>query len=44
MRSQGGWSQVLAMRRRGQKEEYDDRIPGSGSFVNGIRSKALENK
>ncbi len=35
-RSQGGWSQVLAMRRRGQKEEYDQRILGGGEFVNKI--------
>jgi len=36
IRSQGGWSQVIGMRRRGQREEYDDRILGSGSFVNAI--------
>ncbi len=36
IRSRGGWSQVMAMRRRGQKEEYDDRILGSGSFVTSI--------
>jgi putative transposase len=36
IRSHGGWSQVQAMQRRGQKEEYDDRILGSGSFVNAI--------
>ncbi len=42
IRSQGGWSQVLAMRRRGQKEEYDDRILGSGSFVNTIFKEAEE--
>mgnify|MGYP001593866338 CR=1 FL=1 len=36
IRSQGGWSQVLAMRRRGQKEEYDERILGSGDFINAI--------
>jgi len=36
IRSQGGWSQVLAMRRRGRKEEYDERILGSGDFVNRI--------
>jgi REP element-mobilizing transposase RayT len=36
VRSQGGWSHVISMRRRGQREEYDDRILGSGSFVNAI--------
>ncbi len=40
IRSQGGWSQVLAMRRRGEREEYDDRILGSGSFVNAIFKEA----
>jgi len=39
-RSQGGWSQVLAMRRRGQQEEYDERILGSGDFVTGILKEA----
>lgn len=29
IKSQGGWSQVMAMRRRGQKEEYDERILGA---------------
>lgn len=36
IRSQGGWSQVLAIRRRGQKEEFDERILGGGDFVNKI--------
>jgi putative transposase len=40
IRSQGGWSHVVAMRRRGQREEYDDRILGSGSFVNEIIKEA----
>jgi REP element-mobilizing transposase RayT len=40
IRSQGGWSQVIAMRRRGQKEEYDDRILGGGAFVNAIFKEA----
>jgi chromosomal replication initiation ATPase DnaA len=31
---------VLAMRRRGKREEYDDRILGSGSFVNSIFQEA----
>jgi hypothetical protein len=40
VRSQGGWSQVLAMRRRGQKEEFDQRILGGGEFVNQIMREA----
>jgi putative transposase len=36
IRSQGGWSQVMAMRRRGGKEEYDERILGGGDFVTAI--------
>jgi hypothetical protein len=36
IRSHGGWSQVMAMRRRGQKEEYDERILGGGNFVAAI--------
>jgi putative transposase len=44
IRSQGGWSHVIAMRRRGQREEYDDRILGSGSFVNDIFFKEAEDR
>jgi putative transposase len=40
IRSQGGWSQVMAMRRRGQKEEYDERILGGGEFVTAIFKEA----
>jgi hypothetical protein len=40
IRSQGGWSHVIGMRRRGQREEYDDRILGSGSFVSEIFKEA----
>ncbi len=36
IRSQGGWSQVLALRRRGQKQEYDERILGGGDFVSKV--------
>jgi len=42
IRSMGGWSQVLAMRRRGQKEEFDERILGGGDFVNNILKKIEE--
>ncbi|HAK59751.1 MAG TPA: hypothetical protein DCO77_05125 [Nitrospiraceae bacterium] len=44
VRSQGGWSQVMAKRRRGQKEEYDERILGSGDFVHAIVKEAEENQ
>jgi hypothetical protein len=40
VRSRGGWSQVLAMRGRGEKEEYDERILGGGDFVNTVLSEA----
>ena len=36
LRSQGGWSQVLGMQGKDRKEEYDQRIPGSGEFVQDI--------
>ena len=36
IRSQGGWSRVLALRRAGRKEESDERILGSGDFVHAI--------
>jgi putative transposase len=42
VRSQGGWSQVLSMRRKGSKEESDERILGSGDFVNAILKEAEE--
>jgi putative transposase len=36
LRSLGGWSQVIARRRSGKKEEGDERILGSGDFVHAI--------
>ncbi len=42
IRSKGGWSQVLSARRKGQKEEFDERILGSGDFVNAILKEAEE--
>lgn len=33
IRSQGGWSQVVSMRKRGRRELSDERILGSGDFV-----------
>lgn len=42
IRSRGGWSQVLAARRSGRKEEADERILGTGDFVNDILKEAEE--
>ena len=42
IRSMGGWSQVLSMRRKGLKEKTDERILGSGDFVNEILKEAEE--
>jgi hypothetical protein len=36
VRSLGGWSNVLSMRRKDQQEETDERILGSGDFVHQI--------
>lgn len=42
IRSQGGWSQVVALRGRGGKELSDERILGSGEFVEQILQEAEE--
>jgi len=42
IRSKGGWSQVVSARRSGQKEEYDERILGSGDFVSAALKEAEE--
>jgi hypothetical protein len=42
IRSRGGWSQVLGMRRRGQAEDFDERILGGGEFVNQILQETEE--
>jgi len=42
IRSHGGWSAVLSMRRKKQKEEADERILGSGDFVYAILKEAEE--
>jgi len=42
IRSQGGWSKVLSMQRRGQKEDFDERILGGGDFVHTILKEAEE--
>ena len=36
IRSSGGWSNVLSMRTKKEKAEYDERILGGGDFVNSI--------
>jgi hypothetical protein len=40
VRSLGGWSSVLSTRRKGQKEERDERILGSGDFVHHVIKEA----
>ncbi len=42
VRSLGGWSNVLSMRRKGHKEETDERILGSGDFVHQVIKEAEE--
>jgi len=42
IRSQGGWSQVISMRRRKGAEKSDERILGSGDFVGKIVAEAEE--
>ena len=44
IRSQGGWSQVLSLQRRGQKEDFDERILGGGDFVHNILKEVEENQ
>jgi putative transposase len=45
VRSAGGWSEIKALRRIGSREEGDQRILGSGPFVESILSEAeLSNK
>jgi REP element-mobilizing transposase RayT len=36
VRSLGGWSRVLSLRRQGESEIHDDRILGAGGFVQAI--------
>jgi len=40
IRSAGGWSQVLSLRRKGESEAYDERILGDGDFVQAILEEA----
>jgi len=44
VRSLGGWSEVISMRKRGEREITDERILGSGSFVERILQEADENE
>ena len=38
VRSMGGWSEVLALRSRGEKQRSDQRISGDGEFVQDVIS------
>jgi REP element-mobilizing transposase RayT len=40
IRSAGGWSEVLSMRRRGDRQFSDERILGSGEFAQGMIDEA----
>ncbi len=40
IRSMGGWSQVLSLRKKGEPEAYDERILGDGDFVQAILEEA----
>ncbi|MBI1865654.1 MAG: transposase [Nitrospirae bacterium] len=42
IRSLGGWSNVVSMRRKIRKEETDERILGSGDFVRRVLGEAEE--
>jgi len=42
IRSLGGWSEVLSLRRRGERTVSDERILGSGEFIERLLSEAEE--
>ncbi len=42
IRSMGGWSEVLSLRRRGEKTVSDERILGSGNFIEDMLSETKE--
>lgn len=42
IRSQGGWAQVISLRRQGERELADERILGSGKFVEHVLEEAGE--
>jgi len=42
VRSLGGWSRVVALRRKGEGEESDERILGDGDFVEAVLQEVGE--
>jgi len=42
IRSLGGWSEVLSLKRRGERVASDERILGSGDFIDQVLSEAEE--
>ena len=40
VRSLGGWSSVIALRRRGEKQVSDERILGDGDFVEAVMAES----
>lgn len=44
VRSQGGWANVVSMRRRHEPEAGDDRILGSGTFVDAVLARAEQKR
>ena len=42
IRSMGGWSEVISLRRRGEKTASDERILGSGEFIEQVLSETEE--
>lgn len=42
MRSVGGWSEVLSLKRKKERMAYDDRVLGSGDFVAKVLREAEE--
>ena len=44
LRSQGGWAEVVSMRRRHEPAAFDDRILGSGAFVGTVLAEAEQKK
>jgi hypothetical protein len=43
VRSQRGWSEVVSKRKRKIREHFDDRVLGSGDFVERVLKEAEEN-
>ena len=42
IRSMGGWSEVLSLRRKGEREASDERILGGGKFVERVVEEVEE--